>query len=247
MSAVTIFHTNDLHNRLDDRLAGKLASLRSEGENTLLLDGGDAVWAGNAYFRPGGEPVLERMSRAGYDAMVVGNREFHFTETGFLSKLSQASYAILCANVRPAREARLPCQPSVFFDRGGVRVGVVGVTVPMVTPRSRVASFSAYLFDNPVEVCSLVARQMRNACDLLIALTHIGLGQDMRLAGECPELDLIIGGHSHDALETPIIVKGVPVVQAGHHGRFFGISRLEKVGPRWRLDYRLEPLREISP
>jgi 2',3'-cyclic-nucleotide 2'-phosphodiesterase (5'-nucleotidase family) len=247
VSAVTIFHTNDLHNRLDERLASKLASVRNEEENALLLDGGDAVWAGNAYFRPGGEPVLERMSRAGYDAMVVGNREFHFTETGFLSKLSNASYTVLCANVHPVREAALPCQPSVFFERGGVRVGIVGVTVPMVTPRSRVASFSAYLFDDPVEVCSRVARQMRDACDLLIALTHIGLRQDMRLAGECPELDIIIGGHSHDALEKPITVNGVPVVQAGHHGRFFGISRLEKEGPRWRLDYQLEPLREISP
>jgi 2',3'-cyclic-nucleotide 2'-phosphodiesterase (5'-nucleotidase family) len=244
VSAVTILHTNDLHNRLDEAAAERLASVRRSQQNPLLLDAGDAVWAGNTYFRPGGEPVLERMSLAGYDAMVVGNREFHFTETGFVSKLSRASYTILCANVRPVREATLPCQPSVSLERGGVRIAIIGVTVPMVTPRSRAASFSAYVFDDPVEVCSSLAGRMRESCNLLIALTHIGLRQDIRLAQECPALDIIVGGHSHDTLERPVEVNGVAVVQAGHHGRFFGVSRLEKQGERWRLDYRLEPLRE---
>ncbi len=244
MSAVTILHTNDLHNRLDDAAARRLAAARGSGDDTLLLDGGDAVWAGNTYFRPGGEPVLERMSGAGYDAMVVGNREFHFTETGFLSKLGCASYTILCANVRPVRDAALPCQPSALFVRNGVRIGVVGVTVPMVRPRSRAAAFSAYVFDDPVEVCAATARSLRDACDLLVALTHIGLREDLRLAEACPLLDIIIGGHSHHTLEAPATEKGVPVVQAGCHGRFFGVSRLEREGGRWRLDYRLEPLRE---
>ncbi len=64
--------------RLDAVAADTLRTLKDR-YNALLLDAGDACWAGNVYYRPGGEPVFDLMNGAGYDAMTVGNREFHFT------------------------------------------------------------------------------------------------------------------------------------------------------------------------
>src|SRR5258708_455150 len=97
----TLHHTNDFHNALSTSKAERLSILRrTVGESGLLIDAGDAVGSGNITFRPGGEPILETMSRIGYDAMTVGNREFHFTRKGFHTKLSRASFPILCANVR---------------------------------------------------------------------------------------------------------------------------------------------------
>ncbi len=85
----------------------------------LLLDAGDAVSAGNVGVRPGGEPILTRMSDAGYDAMTLGNREFHVADTLLRHKISKARFPILCANIRwkdiRERRCRLPgawCEPS---------------------------------------------------------------------------------------------------------------------------------------
>lgn len=239
---LVIIHTNDLHNRLDEAGAAILRRQR-EGCGAVLLDAGDAAQAGNVYYRPGGERILEAMSQAGYDAMTVGNREFHFTAAGFQSKVSRASFTCLCANVRPSRGCALPCAPYVILERGDLRIGVIGVTVPMVTPRMRTAAFSAFVFDPPVETARRVASDIRGQCDVLVALTHIGLRHDRELAAEAPDLDLIVGGHSHDCLEAPEMAGKVPIVQAGCHARSYGIVELTRSGGRFLVQSRLEPLR----
>ncbi len=242
MPDLVIIHTNDMHNRLD---VGGAQTLRRERERcaALLLDAGDAAWAGNVYYRPGGEPILETMSGAGYDVMTVGNREFHFTRGGFTSKLSRASFSCLCANVSATRCDPLPCVPSVIIERADLRIGVFGVTVPMVTPGSRAAAFSAYVFDPPLEAARRMVEHLRPRCDVLVALTHIGLARDRLLAAAAPELDIIVGGHSHDLLERPEYADSVPIVQAGSHARAFGIVELTRRGGGWRVEGRVEPLR----
>ncbi|MDQ2800988.1 MAG: hypothetical protein M3Y13_15250, partial [Armatimonadota bacterium] len=85
--------------------------------------------------------------------------------------------------------------------------------------------------------------------DALVALTHIGLREDERLASACPELDVIIGGHSHNKLAEPKMVNGVPIVQAGWFGHFLGETQLKwhVPGERPRVTGRLIDLREIPP
>ena len=73
MAKLTVFHTGDFHNSLDTTKADRLKALKEQTPNSLLLDAGDAIWAGNIYVRPGGEPALRLMSDAGYDAVVAGN------------------------------------------------------------------------------------------------------------------------------------------------------------------------------
>src|SRR5205823_7272454 len=103
---LTLLHTNDHHNRLTEAQVRHLRLLReSVGNSGLLLDAGDAISAGNVTVRPGGEPILTRLAQAGYDAMTVGNREFHFSRPGFCSKLSKATFPVLCANIRPVHAA----------------------------------------------------------------------------------------------------------------------------------------------
>src|SRR5439155_3640467 len=115
MPIITILHTNDFHNHLTEAQASKLAARRRQlGDSGLLLDAGDAVSSGNITFKPAGEPILDLMSDAGYDAMTVGNREFHFSQAGFCAKVSRARFPILCANVRAQDgKTRLPVVASV--------------------------------------------------------------------------------------------------------------------------------------
>lgn len=222
---MVILHTNDMHNRLRENQAARLRQIveeeRAKGP-CLLLDAGDAVGAGNVTFNPAGEPILDFMSDIGYDAMTVGNREFHFTEVGFHTKLNRARFPVLCANVRPRGEARLPVQPSLILSVGTVRVGIIGLTVPMITERMLSRHVSAYVFDDPIRRGCELAEELRPQVDLLVALTHIGLGRDLKIAQATDKIDLIIGGHSHTLLEQPLREGKTTIVQAGSYARFVG-------------------------
>ena len=248
----TVLHTNDFHNRLAPEQAQKLRRLRQEvGPQGMLLDAGDAVAAGNITFHPGGEPILEQMSWIGYDAMTVGNREFHFTPAGFRCKLSRASFPILCANVRNSRtvafdELRLdnatkadagnvtaelfaapdlPVRPFVVHEATpGWRVVVFGLTVPMITERMLVRKVSAYVFDDPIQTAERLVPFLRRKYtpDILVALTHIGLQQDRTLAAAVPGIDLIVGGHTHNVIDAGEPVGETWIVQAGSHGHYIG-------------------------
>jgi len=228
--ALHILHTNDFHARLTDAQARTIRKAKEALDNVLLLDAGDAISAGNVGVRPGGEPILMLMSETGYDAMTLGNREFHVADALLRCKIGKAQFPILCANMRWREDAgeTLPVVPHILKTlSNGLRVGIFGLTVPMVTPRMKSRVLSAFLFDDPVAIAKQQIDLLRPQVDVLIALTHIGIREDERLAQSCPELDLIVGGHSHVTLETPQVVNGVPIVQAKMYGHYLGHVTLE--------------------
>lgn len=242
MSRLVILHTNDLHNRLirrPERAARLRELVQQERQDTgglearpyLLLDAGDAVGSGNLTFNPGGEPILDVMSDLGYHAMTVGNREFHFTEAGFVATLNRARFPVLCANIRARGDACLPVHPHVILDTSVGRVGIFGLTVPMITERMFSQHVSAYVFDDPIRRGCEMVEELRPQVDLLIALTHIGLTRDIDLAKNAPFIDLIVGGHSHSVLEQPLWEGRVAIVQAGCHARYLGRVEVEPGNP----------------
>jgi 2',3'-cyclic-nucleotide 2'-phosphodiesterase (5'-nucleotidase family) len=245
MPTITLLHTNDLHNHFTTLQAARLARLRNAlGSSGLLLDAGDAISAGNLTYNPAGEPILEQMSEAGYDAMTVGNREFHLTEAGFCAKLHCARFPVLCANVRVRdKGTRLPVQPFLLRTlAGNIRVGIFGLTVPMITERMLVRKLSAYVFEEPLRKAAELVPTYRQQCDVLICLSHIGLGKDRELAAVVPGIDLIVGGHTHAVLEAGEWVQDTLIVHAGSHGRYFGVVSVEtRQGQRhWKA--KVEPL-----
>ncbi len=123
--------------------------MKAANPGALMLDSGDAIWSGNIYWRPGGEPVLELMNAVPYDALCMGNREFHFLGAGATSKTSRAQFPILSANLRAAKGRRKTAAlPYVIFEREGVRVAVVGLSVPCITERMLVKKISGSLLLN---------------------------------------------------------------------------------------------------
>jgi 2',3'-cyclic-nucleotide 2'-phosphodiesterase (5'-nucleotidase family) len=223
MSDLTILHTNDLHGKLSKRA---MEIIKPSCGGCLLLDSGDAISSGNIYYRPGGEPVLAQMSDLGYDAMAMGNREFHFLSYGLKSKIKLAYFPVLSANIRSKNsEISQLVQPSITKEINGLRIVIFGLTVPMITKRTVI---SPYWFEDPITAVQEIISQLRDKADILIALTHIGLQKDMELASAVPGIDLIIGGHSHKILRDPVIVGRTAIVQAGYWGRFLGKAEITK-------------------
>lgn len=248
-----IFHTNDFHGRLTDAGADAIRAARAPYPGSLLLDAGDAVSAGNLGFRPSGEPILARMSDAGYDAMTVGNRESHPRRELFPRKLAEARFPILCANVTARPGAELPTKPYVVLEAGesdGVtgraRVAVMGLSVPMFTRKMWTQALCDYFYGDPLATARALVPALREQADVVVALTHIGLQHDERLASSVAGIDLIVGGHTHADLETPRIVSGIPILHTSAYAAYLGRACLEVLpeGGARLLQWSRLPLRE---
>jgi 2',3'-cyclic-nucleotide 2'-phosphodiesterase (5'-nucleotidase family) len=238
MPELTIFHTNDLHNGLNPEKAERIRQVRASCPTpSLLLDAGDAVGSGNVTYRPDGEPILDLMSEIGYDAMAVGNREFHLTRIGFQAKASRARFPLVSANIRArVEDAGLPCVPCVRKSLEGVAdVCLLGITVPMITERMAVRLLSAYVFDDPVETAIETARRVRDRCDLVICLSHAGIAADRRIASVASGIDVIVGGHTHAVLPAGERIGTTLIVQAGSHGQWLGRIAISGTRGAWAM------------
>jgi 2',3'-cyclic-nucleotide 2'-phosphodiesterase (5'-nucleotidase family) len=208
-----------MHGTLSSEVLERLLPLRRQAD--LYFDSGDCIKTGNLGIPLKQEAAWGRLAELNCDASVLGNRETHVIEAAFRKKIEGASHPLLCANLR-RKDGMRPLPRTLQLESGGVKVGVVAVMVPMVTEKMRTQGASAYLWDQPLPTAREVAEELRPQVDLLIALTHIGHKQDLRLAEECPHFDAILGGHSHTVLEHPVMVGRTAVCQGGSHNRFAG-------------------------
>jgi 2',3'-cyclic-nucleotide 2'-phosphodiesterase (5'-nucleotidase family) len=219
MARIAILHTNDLHGALSAAKVPCLASARAECD--LFFDTGDSIKAGNLAIPLSPDPVWPIFAAQNITASSPGNRETHVLPSAVHAKIAGAQHPILCSNWRE-KAGNIVFEDELIVECQGLRVGLFGVMVPMVTARMKTQGLSAYLWDQPIETAIRKVGELRPRVNLLIALTHIGLPQDRRLAEACPSLDLILGGHSHNVLEQPEVVAGVPICQGGSHARFLG-------------------------
>ena len=233
-----ILHTNDFHGMLNDERQESLARLRTEAD--LYFDCGDAIKAGNLAIPLKPDPVWPRLAALECTASVTGNRETHPLEGPFKAKIAGAKHPILCGNLVRRSDGQAALPGTMLIDVNGLKIGVIAVMVAMVTSRMATRVASQYLWNDPLATAKELAEQVRPHVDCLIALTHIGYRKDQELATRCPEIDIILGGHSHTVLESPTLVGETAICQTGSHARFGGLYAWE---PNQRMtSYRLLPL-----
>jgi 5'-nucleotidase/UDP-sugar diphosphatase len=235
------------------RLATKIRERRAAAEAlgpVLVLDAGDFTM-GTAFAaatrETGGE--LRLLALSGFDATTFGNHDFNLGPDGTAAAIGAAlaagqAPAILATNTdfsavdpktaglqKLAADGRI--RNYLVIERGGIRFGLFGTMG--LEAATYAVSAAPVVFTDPVEAARATVARLRNVekVDVVIALSHGGVrqnaegafteGADVRLAAELPGIDVVVGGHSHTVLESPIIVNGrTPVVQAGHNGRFLG-------------------------
>lgn len=270
---VLLVHTNDLHAHFRpsaaDWLPGKpaiggfraldawLNALeRAHGDDGVLyLDGGDLLTGTPLMEYPvggvAGGAMLQFLDAVGCDAWVLGNHELDRGWDNAAGLVAQSSMPVLSANVRAAADPEAPgfpgMQRSVVFERNGVSIGVVGLTTngldTLASPETMARLSMAPFF----EAAQDEVDQLRGAVDVVVALTHNGVEQDRRLAAAVEGIDLIVGGHSHTALEQAETIGDTTIVQAGSHGRQLGIVRLRVSDHRLRsANYQLVDLDPVS-
>jgi 5'-nucleotidase len=241
--SLRIYHTSDLHDHRG--IAPRLSSLRASAPG-LLFDCGDSLRGSQTVYY-GREPIVDELSAARYDAQAIGNREFHYLFHLLEARARRMRHRLVCSNLIDLRGRPLPFERELDFERRAdgehwnVRVfGLLVVQYPGGSPWERIFGWR---FLDPLEVARQIAAETPPDVTL-VALSHLGLAADRALAEAVPRLDLILGGHSHDRLTTPVYVGPVPIVHAGPYGAYVSRTVLcHQAGGRSAIeDFALLPL-----
>ncbi|UPJ42146.1 thiosulfohydrolase SoxB [Bradyrhizobium sp. 40] len=240
---------------LIDRLRGDVGE-----KHSVLVDGGD-LWQGSGLANiMQGRDMVEAANLLGIEAM-TGHWEFTYGEQALRDNLARFKGEFLAQNVFLTEEAAFNdaaafdkatgrvFKPSVIKELGGHRVAIVGQAFPYV-PIAHPKRFTPdWTFGIREEELQKHVDGLRGAdkVDAVILLSHNGMDVDLKLASRVTGIDVILGGHTHDAIPQPIAVKNASgttlVTNAGSNGKFLAVLDLAldkgKVGD---VKYHLLPV-----
>jgi sulfur-oxidizing protein SoxB len=211
-----------------DRLATLIRAIRAErGDRVLLLDGGD-TWQGSytALQEKGGD-MVRLMNALKPDAMTA-HWEFTYGAGRVEELVKQLKFPFLAGNVKEGTWGDPVFQPSAVFERGGLRIGVIGQAfpyTPIANPRWLIPDWTFGLEEE--KLAANVETLRNDKVDLLVLLSHNGFDVDRKLASRVKGIDVILTGHTHDALPMPVKVGDTLLVAAGSHGKFLARLDLE--------------------
>ncbi len=224
---------------LIDRLRAEAGAGRS-----LLLDGGD-LWQGSGLANlMHGEDMVDAANLLGVEA-ATGHWEFTYGEVRLRANLKRFKGEFLAQNVFLTEEAAFNDKPSFDKDSGrvfkpavikqvgGFRIGVVGQAfpyVPIAHPKRFTPDWTFGIRDSDLQKVVDGLRQ-KDKVDAVVLLSHNGMDADLKLASRVTGIDVILGGHTHDAVPRPVIVANAGgktlVTNGGSSGKFLGVLDLE--------------------
>ncbi len=235
---LVILHTNDIHGGfLAEKQEGRegeparhvggfraldtwLRAHRKDYPASLLLDAGDLM-TGNPICetqRDGiyGVDLVEMMNLVGYDATVIGNHDLDDGLSNLEGLIKVFRFPVLAANLTRIDGSLVAPEPYHLYPVGPFKVGVIGLVWDGYAKVVGAATMAKLQVASAAETAKRWIAELDPKTDVIILLTHQGLDHDRELAQHLgPEVDLIVGGHSHAALSQPVMANGIPIVQAG--------------------------------
>jgi len=235
---LVILHTNDFHGHIkaSKRYAGaaKIATyvseLKAQHPAVIFLDAGDAVSGTPVSSLFEGEPIFEVMNLMGYDLGLVGNHEFDHGYQKIVRYRAIANHPLLSANAYDPEGNLIGDAPYQILERDGIRIGVIGLLTETAPTLFTPVGNEGLTFLPPGDRLKDLIPALRPKTDVLILLAHIGHEAELALAEQFPDLDVIIGGHSHTLVPHPIKVGKTLVAQANHYGTHLGLVKLKLSG-----------------
>lgn len=247
---VIILSTNDMHAQIQNfpQLATAVGACRDTA-SVILVDAGDR-WTGSAYVdrAPGRLPILELMNRLGYDVATLGNHEFDVGQEVLAHAIDYCRFPVICANMISEHSPIPQLEPYRIIERDGVRFAFVAVVTNYGNnnhPDGHDAIYEGLRFTDAVQTLETY-EYLRDSCQVLVALTHIGSKYDRKVADEASDYDLIIGGHSHEKINE--VVDGVLITQTGRNLAMVGVTEVRLLGDEIQsISYRQIPLADYAP
>ncbi len=211
-----------------DRVATVINAIRAERPDALLLDGGD-TWHGSlTCLRTQGQDVVNVMNRLRPDAMTF-HWEFTLGSDRVREIVEGLPFAALGQNIfdkewdEPASDT---FESYRFFERGGVKIAVIGQAFPYMPIANPGWMFPEYSFGIREQRMQEMVDEVRaKGAELVVCLSHNGFDVDKKMAGRVKGIDVILTGHTHDALPEPVLVGETVLIASGSNGKF--VSRVD--------------------
>ena len=264
---VQILHTNDTHSFLDGAThksnVGGSARLKSlivyhknlaakDGVKSIVMDAGDFLEGNLYYMADQGMKSFEVHNNVGYQMVALGNHDYLMGAEELDKMLGNINlnFSFLAANIWVSpkfQNIRDKIKPYKEIEVDGFKVAVLGLTTNEFYYSWRLEDSQITDPYKSAQAYEDILKERNN--DYIIALTHLGVGKDKKLARKTSKIDLIVGGHSHTVLEEAIYEKNkdhkmVPIVQAGQHTEYLGkiVVDMVKGQPLKVVSYELIPV-----
>ncbi|MCR8726200.1 thiosulfohydrolase SoxB [Frigidibacter sp. ROC022] len=208
-----------------DRVSTVVKAIRAARPEALLLDGGD-TWHGSlTALKSQGQDVVDVMNALGVEAM-TSHWEWTLGTERVMEIVDSLPFPFLGANIFDVEWDEPAFEPYKMFERGGVKIAVIGQAFPYLPIANPKWMFPEYSFGIREERMQEVVDEVRAAgADLVVCLSHNGFDVDRKMAGRVQGIDVILTGHTHDAIPEPVLVGDTILIASGSNGKF--VSRVD--------------------
>ena len=227
-----------------DRMATLIDAIRAERPGkTLLLDGGDSWQGSYTSLKERGADMVTAMNALGVEAMTA-HWEFTYGTDRVKELIKQLNFPFLCGNVQDNTFGEWVFQSTKMFERNGVQIAVIGQAfpyTPISNPAWMIPDWTFGIHENHVQ--SEVTKAKAAGAQVIVLLSHNGFDVDKKMASRVKGIDVILSGHTHDAVPRPTMVGKTMIIASGSHGKF--LSRLDldvRNGGIVDYRYRLIPI-----
>ncbi|MBO0939322.1 5'-nucleotidase C-terminal domain-containing protein [Fibrella sp. HMF5335] len=199
------------------------ARRRQYPDATVLLDGGDTFHGTYPVIQTKGELLVPILNQLGFDAMTV-HWDFAYGPKRLIELADALTYPVLATNVFH-KDSNEPVFPAYrVLDRGGVRIGVIGIACNIVDTMMPPHFSEGIRFTLGRDELAPVIETLRHdeQVDLVVLLSHLGLPQTHKLLTEVPGVDVCLCAHTHDRITQPLHPNGTILIESGCHGVFLG-------------------------
>ncbi|MEP4981870.1 thiosulfohydrolase SoxB [Ascidiaceihabitans sp.] len=210
-----------------DRVSTVINAIRADRPDALLLDGGDTWHGSYTCYQNQGQDMVNVMNALKPDAMTF-HWEFTLGSDRVAEIVEGLPFAALGQNIFDAEwdEPAELFPPYKFFERGGVKIAVIGQAFPYMPIANPGWMFPEYSFGIRDERMQEMVDEVRSkGAELVVCLSHNGFDVDKKMAGKVTGIDVILSGHTHDALPEPVLIGETIIVASGSTGKF--VSRVD--------------------
>lgn len=242
---VILLHTNDTHSQIDPDSKNRggilrrkvlIDSVRAADPNVVLIDAGDAVQGSLFFTLFEGEVEQMMLNELGYDMQILGNHEFDNGLEKLARNYAKAKPRLVSANYDfSGTQLRDMFRPYWIKDVDGRRIAFIGVNV---NPKGLIDpdNYAGMLYYDDIKTANALADYLKNELkvDRVVAVSHIGYNEvphhgDVDLAAGGSNIDVIIGGHSHDSV-FPGSGSGLATTVMNKDGRPVTIAQMANKG-----------------
>ncbi len=210
-----------------DRVATVINAIRADRPDALLLDGGDTWHGSYTCLKSEGQDMVNVMNMLKPDAMTF-HWEFTLGSDRVRDIVENLPFKAMGQNIFD-KEWDEPSEDFAdyeIFERGGAKIAVIGQAFPYMPIANPGWMFPEYSFGiRDQRMQEMVDEVRAKGADLVVCLSHNGFDVDRAMATKVKGIDIILTGHTHDAIPEPVLVGETMLIASGSNGKF--VTRLD--------------------